>query len=151
VSLVQLELAGSAAIELTSDADGRFTTPLDGGRVQLVARAKDYKETATEATIAPGSNDELTVSVVRAVRQGQLRGQVLSFDGQPLAATITVTAKGKPPATAATGADGHFTIELPQGSFAVEITAAGYVTQKRTVGIKLDGVTVLNVDLRSTK
>jgi hypothetical protein len=149
VSIVQLELAGSAPIELTSDADGAFTTTLDGGQVQLVARAKEYKETSIEATIAPGSNDALTVKVVRAIRQGQLRGQVLSFNGQPLAATITV--KGKTTATSVTDADGHFTIELPEGSFAVEVTAAGYVTQKRTIGIKLDGVTVLNVDLRSTK
>jgi hypothetical protein len=149
VSIVQLELAGSAPIELTSDADGRFSTTLDGGQVQLIARAKEYKETTTDATIAPGSNGELSVKVVRAIRQGQLRGQVLSFNGQPLAATITV--KGKTTATATADADGHFTIELPEGSFTVEVTAAGFVTQKRTVGIKLDGVTVLNVDLRSTK
>lgn len=149
VSIVQTELAGSAPIELTADADGRFTTTLDGGQLQIIARAKDYKETTTDATIAPGSSGELTVKVVRAIRQGQLRGQVLSFNGQPLAATITV--KGKTTATAKADAEGHFTIELPEGNFAVEVAADGFVTQKRTVGIKLDGVTVLNVDLRSRK
>jgi hypothetical protein len=149
VTIVQPDVAGSAPIELTADADGKFTTTLDGGQVQLVARAKEYKETSTDATIAPGSNTEITAKVVRAIRQGQLRGQVLSFKGEPLAATITV--KGKSTTTATAGADGYFTIELPEGTFTVEISADGFATQKRSVGIKLDGVTVLNVDLRGTK
>ncbi|HEY5945764.1 MAG TPA: carboxypeptidase-like regulatory domain-containing protein, partial [Kofleriaceae bacterium] len=149
VSIVQLEKSGAAPLELTADDDGRFTTQLDGGALDVTAHAKEYKAGTSHATIAAGTKGEVTVSLVRAVRQGQLRGQVLSFDGKPLAATITVT--GKTTAKAETDAEGQFTIELPEGAFSVEISSAGHVTQKRNVSIKLDGVTVLNVDLRSGK
>ncbi len=150
VTIVQLELPSAAPIELTADADGKFTTTLDGGQLQVTARAKEYKESSTETTVAPGSSGPLVVQVVRAVRAGQLRGQVLAFDGQPLTATINVKgAKGN--ATATTDAEGRFTVELPEGAFSVEIVSAGYVSQTRSVKIKLDGVTVLNVDLRSSK
>lgn len=150
VTIVQLELPAAAPIELASDADGTFTTTLDGGRLQVTARAKDYKESSTEVTVAPGSSGPLVVKVVRAVRAGQLRGQVLSFAGQPLSATVNV--KGpKGSASATTDAEGRFTVELPEGAFSVEIMSTGFVSQTRTVKIKLDGVTVLNVDLRSTK
>jgi hypothetical protein len=150
VTIVQLELPDATPIQLTSDPDGKFTATLDGGQLQITARARDYKESSTEATVAPGSSGPLVVKVVRAVRAGQLRGQVLSFDGQPLTATINV--KGpKGNATATTDAEGRFTVELPEGAFSVEIVSAGFVSQTRSVKIKLDGVTVLNVDLRSTK
>jgi len=149
VRIVQTEVPNSAPIELTADADGTFTAQIDGGQVQLIARAKEYKETSTNATIAPGSKLECPARVVAAIRQGELRGQGLSFKGGRLVATITVT--GKTTATATSAADGYFTIELPEGSFTVEISAQGFATQKRNVGIKLDGVTVLNVDLRGSK
>ncbi|HEY5923547.1 MAG TPA: carboxypeptidase-like regulatory domain-containing protein, partial [Kofleriaceae bacterium] len=149
VTIAQLESARAKPIELTSDADGRFTTQLDGGALELTARAGDYKDGAAKLTVAPGTTGAATVTLARAVRAGQLRGQVLAFDGKPLAATITV--KGKTTATTATDADGQYTLELPEGAFAVEISSADHVTQKRNVTIKLDGVTVLNVDLRRTK
>jgi hypothetical protein len=150
VTITQLELAGAEPIELTADADGKFTTTLDGGQLQITARAKEYKQSMTETTVAPGSSGPLTVQLVRAIRAGQLRGQVLAFDGQPLEATITVKgAKGN--ASAKTDAQGNFTVELAEGTFSVEITSTGFVSQTRSVKIKLDGVTVLNVDLRSTK
>lgn len=149
VSIVQTEKVDAAALELTADADGRFATDLDGGALQITARAKEYKDGASEATVAPGTTGEITVTLVRAVRQGQLRGQVLSFDGRPLAATITV--KGKTTASVATDEGGMFSVDLPDGAFTVEIKSPGFATQKRSVSIKRDGVTVLNVDLRSAK
>ncbi len=155
VSIAQSELTGSP-IALTADADGRFTTALHGGTVQVTARATEYKDAAVDTTITPGSTGNVAVTLVRAVRQGQLRGQVLSFRGDPLAARITVASKATTSPTVATtvattDADGQFTIELPAGTFSVEISSPGHVVQRRSVEIKLDGVTVLNVDLRTTK
>jgi hypothetical protein len=149
VRIVQSDLAGSEPIELTVDADGRFTTPIAGGTVEVTAHVKEYKDASVTATVQPGTTGQANVTLARAVRQGQLRGQVLGFDGKPLAATITV--KGKTTASTQTDAEGQYTIELPEGSFSVEITSPGHVAQKRSVAIKLDGVTVLNVDLRSGK
>jgi hypothetical protein len=149
VRIVQLDRPGAPPIELTTGEDGKFGTQLDGGRLEITAAANEYKEGLTTATVAAGSRSDLTLQLVRAVRQGQLRGQVLAFDGKPLAATITV--KGKTTASATADAEGQFTIELPEGGFSVEISSPGHVAQKRNVTIKLDGVTVLNVDLRRSK
>ncbi|HEX5061255.1 MAG TPA: carboxypeptidase-like regulatory domain-containing protein [Kofleriaceae bacterium] len=146
ISIVQYAKPSAAPIELTAGDDGKFSTQLDGGALDVTASAAEYKTGTTSATVEPGTHADVTVKLVRAVRQGQLRGQVLSFNGKPLAATITV--RGKTTTSATTDADGQFTIELPEGPFSVEIASPGFVTQKRNVTIKLDGVTVLNVDLR---
>ncbi len=71
---------------------------------------------------------------------------MLSFSGKPLAATIVVDGK-----TIQTDVDGQYAIDLPAGSFEITIESPGHLPQKRTVSVKLDGVTVLNVDLRATK
>jgi hypothetical protein len=117
-----------------------------GGPLTLEASAPDYQAGSVTVNIAAGAAGEAEVVLVRAVRQGQLRGQVLSFAGKPLAATITVGGK-----SIATDADGQYAIDLPAGSFEVTIQSAGHTSQKRTVNVKLDGVTVLNVDLRGVK
>ena len=92
----------------------------------------------------------IDITLSRKIRQGQLRGQVRSFDGKLLSATIKVTG-GKTTTSAQTDAEGSFTVDLPEGSYEVVIESDGYATQRRTVSVKLDGVTVLNADLRGTK
>ena len=135
--------------ELVSDDDGRFTVAVNGGAITVTAHANEYQDGTAQTQVEPGQTGAATVTLVRKVRQGQLRGQVLSFDGKPLAATVTVNGKKQTNVTA--DDNGNYTVELPEGSFQVEIAATGYLTQKRTVNVKLDGVTVLNVDLRGSK
>lgn len=135
--------------ELVTDDDGRFTVAVNGGAITVTAHANEYQDGTAQTQVEPGQTGAATVTLVRKVRQGQLRGQVLSFDGKPLAATVTVNGKKQTNVTA--DDNGNYTVELPEGSFQVEIAATGYLTQKRTVNVKLDGVTVLNVDLRGSK
>src|SRR5262249_43949996 len=99
--------------------------------------------------VVPGTPGAVEVKLARATRQGQLRGQVLAFDGKPLAAKITVA--GTTTTTATADADGRYTVDLPEGSYEIVIDAPGFATQHRTVKVKLDGVTVLNVDLRGAR
>jgi hypothetical protein len=147
VVVVEVETATSKG--LVTDEDGRFSHELNGGAITVTATAAEYEPGTSQLQIEPGTSGATTVTLVRKVRQGQLRGQVLSFNGKPLAATITV--RGKTSMTVTSDADGNFRVELPEGAFQVEIAAAGYRTQKRNVNVKLDGVTVLNVDLRGSK
>lgn len=147
VGIVEIETSTNQ--QLTTDEDGRFRHKLHGGAITVTASAAEYQDGTAQVQIEPGQIGAATVTLVRKVRQGQLRGQVLSFDGKPLAATIKVT--GNTATTVTADAEGNFTVELPEGAFQVEITATGYKTQKRNVSVKLDGVTVLNVDLRGSK
>ena len=126
-----------------ADDNGRFSVSYGGGAVEVAATAPQYEPNTVDANVEAGATGEIEVVLVRAVRQGQLRGQVLSYAGKPLAATITVAGK-----TIQTDAEGLYKIELPEGSFEVTIESQGHASQKRTVNVKLDGVTVLNVDLR---
>ncbi len=139
-------------LTLASDDAGVFayTGPI-GGATTVSATAPEYEPGTAQVELEPGQSRDVTVTLVRKVRQGQLRGQVLSFDGKPLQATVSVTGKTGAPTSATADAEGNFSIDLPEGAFQVEISADGYKAQKRSVKIKLDGVTVLNVDMRGTK
>jgi len=135
-----------ASAQTVTDEDGRFTHSTLGGTIDVTATANEYQDGTAHVTIEPGTPGSATVTLVRKVRQGQLRGQVLSFDGKPLPATVSVNGT-----KVTADAEGNFTVDLPAGSFQVEISAPGYTTQKRSINIKLDGVTVLNIDLRGAK
>jgi hypothetical protein len=132
-------------VEVVADDDGKFTAEVPGKLGKLHATAPGYDTGEAELVVEAGVA-QVNVSLKRSVRSGQLRGQVLAFDGKPLAATIRVGDQ-----TATADADGQFSVDLPAGAFQVTIEADGYVTQKRNVKVKLDAVTVLNVDLRGGK
>jgi len=141
--------AQAAELTATTDEDGRFTQAVVGGAITVAASAPEYQDGSAQVYVEPSPSATVTVTLVRKVRQGQLRGQVLSFDGKPLTATIKITGKTATSVTA--NAEGNYSVELPEGAFQVEIIADGYKTQKRSVNVKLDGVTVLNIDLRGAK
>jgi hypothetical protein len=132
-------------VEVIADDDGKFAAEVPGKLGKLHATAPGYDAGEVEIVVENGVA-QVNVSLKRSVRSGQLRGQVLSFNGKPLAATIRVGDQ-----TTTADADGQYSIDLPAGAFQVTIEADGYVTQKRNVKVKLDGVTVLNVDLRGGK
>ncbi|HTL33697.1 MAG TPA: carboxypeptidase regulatory-like domain-containing protein [Kofleriaceae bacterium] len=135
------------SMELTTDENGHFATEIDGGAMTIDAVADGYDPGKAQITIAAGASGDVTVTLQRKVRQGQLRGQVLSFAGKPVpGATVTVGDK-----STTSDADGNYSIDLPAGSFDVTIEASGFATQKRKVSVKLDAVTVLNADMRAGK
>jgi hypothetical protein len=146
---VTIEAAGKPAIEVVTGDDGAFQATVAPGAIAVSATAPDYQPGKAEVRVVSGTPGTVEVVLTRAVRQGQLRGQVLAYDGKPLAAKITVT--GKTTATATADAEGRYTVDLDAGSYEVVIEAEGFATQKRTVSVKLDGVTVLNVDLRGSR
>jgi len=80
-----------------------------------------------------------------AVPAGELRGLVRGLDGEPVPAEIVV---GGTEIALETDAQGRFSVEVPPGSYVVEIKADGFVGQRRRVTIENRGVTVLNADIR---
>jgi len=139
-----------APIELTAGEDGRARTAVHGGALEVAASVPEYQPGQAAVTVRPTASGNAVVTLARVVRQGQLRGQVLSFNGKPLAATILV-AGGTTKTETATAGEGMFAVELPAGAVEVTIESAGHATQRRTVNVKLDGVTVLNVDMRRAR
>jgi hypothetical protein len=149
VRITHTDHPGVAPIELVADDDGAFEANVHGGTLEVTASAPDYQLTTSTLRIEPGASAAPEVRLPRAVRQGQLRGQILSFGGKPVAATIKIS--GPANAETQTDPDGRFELDLPDGTFAVVIEATGFVTQRRSVKVKLDGVTVLNVDMRGKR
>ena len=128
--------------------DGTFVASVHDGAIKLVVSAQGYETQETTKPVVAGRAIELVVALPRVVRQGQLRGQVLSFNGKPLAATISIAGRKD---TVTADAEGLFSIDLPEGSVEITVTARGHKTQRRTIDVKVDRVTVMNVDMRRGK
>jgi hypothetical protein len=131
-----------------SDADGRFElTDVPFGAATLEITAQGYSTTRRDVTVdsAPAA---VAVTLDPAIPPAQIRGLVRDFAGRPVAATVVIEPIG---ATAAVRPDGGFEIEVKPGSYDVVITAKGYSPQRRKVTVEPQGVTLLNVDLRSVR
>lgn len=77
--------------------------------------------------------------------EGTIQGNIRSFDGTPLQATVTVyPIKVK----TSTNADGAFELNLKPGRYTVRLRAFGFSSQNRTIVVHENGVTVLNAELR---
>jgi hypothetical protein len=75
----------------------------------------------------------------------QLRGLVRSYAGEGLKASVRVEPGDS---TAVCDAEGSFELDLPPGVYKVIIEAEGYRSQRRTLRVRKEGVTVLNADLQ---
>ena len=135
-------------------ADRSFTlTELRPGRAHVLVKAAGYEDASAETTIVDAATAARTPVVVdlvmkKAIKPGQLRGLVRSFNGKPLAATIRVEPIG---VETKTDADGTFQVEVPPGSYEVVVAAAGHAGQRRPVQVEENGVTILNANLRPGK
>ena len=151
----------SARVTVTSDdpaqpgertaetgADGTFeVTELRPGHVHVVLKAAGFDDASADAN-ATATAAVVDVVMKKAIKPGQLRGLVRSFNGKPLAATIRVEPLG---IEAKTETDGTFQIDVPPGSYEVVVAATGHAGQRRPVQVEENGVTILNADLRPGK
>lgn len=129
-------------------ADGTFQmNDLRPGRVHVVVKATGFDEAGADANAAAAAT-VMDVVMKKAIKPGQLRGLVRSFNGKPLAATVRVEPIGL---EAKTDPDGTFQIDVPPGSYEVVVAATGHVGQRRPVQVEENGVTILNADLRPGK
>lgn len=140
---VQLAIDGAEPRTTRTDEGGNYRfEEVPDGPARLIVEADGFDR--FERVIAAGETEPETVQLVRAVARGDLRGLVRSFDGDPLAATVRVDTAN---VEVAAGADGRFTIPLEVGSHRVTIVAPGFREQTRSVTIRENGVTILNVEL----
>jgi uncharacterized membrane protein len=134
---------GAGGPTLASWDDGSFTQDgLDAGELEVTVELLGKKSATTRVTIVGGQTARIRVVLETANQDGQIRGQVRSFDGKALDATIRVADRE------VHARKGEFEINLPPGEYAVEVRASGYSTQTRKVTVEAQGVVLLNVELR---
>lgn len=150
-------LAG-ASVELTSDVDGSShqastdasgrwqiaELPLGGAHYRITAEGHTPVEGTL--TVAAGTPTDIASSVARILPQGEIRGVIQASNGTPVAAHIVIRPLGR---ELAADDQGSFAVEVPPGSYDVEVSAPGHQSQTRHVTVDEQGVVVLNVQLRA--
>ena len=139
-----VHVVGAPEPRTTTSADGTFVLEGVPEDAALEVEAEGY----VAMRIEPGSEAATSAVLERALPRGALRGLIRSHGTRTFVATVRVEPGG---ATATTDADGLFEIALPPGRYDVTIEAPGYERQRRSVEIEVDGVTVLNAELRRSR
>ena len=142
---ITVRVDGKEFTAKTDDA-GRFeVADLPFGQATISVSRDAYKDATRTAELASESHQVLEFALEQALPPGQLRGQVKSFKGEAVEATLAINPAGVRLKTSDTGT---FELDLPPGSYVVEIEAKNFQPQRRNIKIEQFGVTILNVDLR---
>jgi Carboxypeptidase regulatory-like domain len=141
------ETAAAKSIEVPLLSTNLYV--MDGlplGEATLTIKADLLEPHSQPIKLIQGPPSEVSVTLqAQATQQSQLRGLVRSYSGQGIAASVSIT-----PGTHGATCDqqGEFEIKLPPGNYEVTISADGFQTQKRSLRVQDEGVTVLNADLQ---
>ncbi len=146
---VRLTAFGQEARAAQSDDDGRFEfDDVPFGVAELEVSAAGYSQAKREVKVDASGTAVVTVTLDPAIPPAQIRGFVRDFAGKPVAASVVIEPLG---VAASLRADGGFEVDVQPGTYDVVVTARGYAPQRRKVVVEPQGVTLLNIDLRSAR
>jgi Carboxypeptidase regulatory-like domain len=146
---VRLTPLGGEPIPVETDADGGFEfQDVAFGSAALEVNATGYAVANRDVRVAVGETAVVAIALDPAIPPAQIRGVVRDFAGKPVAASVVIEPVGT---TAVVRPDGGFELDVRPGTYDVVITAKGYAPQRRKVVVEPQGVTLLNVDLRSAR
>ena len=134
--------------ELTADEGGKISvTDLPPGPVEIIATLPGYRPAQEVASVIAGQTSPVEVQMVKAQQKvlANIKGVIRSTDGgKPIAATLQI-----PEAQVKTRADarGEFSVKVVGGTYRVNISAPGYLTQNKVVTVKDGDETIFDVDL----
>jgi hypothetical protein len=133
-----------AKLPIGKTIDGK--TELDDTGAEVSAEVANKKPGSVTLTLAKGANAVPPISLESALPPGQLRAVIINVGtSRPVAgATVTIDPGG---ATATSGADGKFTVDLPPGHYKITVNAKGLAQQQLDVNIEQNGVAIKNIDM----
>ncbi|MBK8014798.1 MAG: carboxypeptidase regulatory-like domain-containing protein [Deltaproteobacteria bacterium] len=145
-AVVKIATAEGLTLTATTAVDGRFSfSEVPFGDARVTAQARGYVAGEKTTHHISTTTAELTLRLVEALPEGEIRGTIRTFRGQGLPASLTIDPLGK---NFTAGPDGNFALIVPPGTYEITIQAKGYRSQTRRLTVENEGVTVLNVDLR---
>ncbi len=142
---VIVAMVGAGLPPVASDAPtGRFLThELPAGPVKLHITRDGYKEIEQELKLEAGKTAKVELKMESEVKKAVIELAVTTTDAKkakkPINSTVTFVPKteGQAPQTAGT-AEGNkdpVKVEVPPGSFTVNVTADGYLAQTREIAV----------------
>jgi uncharacterized membrane protein len=134
--------------EMPTSAAGMLALEdLPPGPMSIKATAPGFNPIEEGASIVAGRSSELTITLVpeKKTVPATLRGQVRSArGGKPVVAQLEIRELKQ---TIAADEGGAFSVQIPGGKYTVRISAAGFVTQTKTVTVRDGDQAIFNVDL----
>jgi len=147
--------SGDTTLETGTDQQGAFRfDEVPVGEASLRTTADGFEDSEWTVQVITDMPAQKPHQLIKSVTEApetpvaQLRGLIRSFAGKPLSATITISPLGK---KLTTDANGQFEIDVPPGAYMVVIRSYGYQTQRRQVTVDVNGVSIVNADLRKKR
>lgn len=138
---------GEVEVTATDASAPLLLTDLPAGTHSLTVGAPGHRELTEVVQLVEGDTLELSVELLSeaglapAVVVGQVRS---SQTGRPLKAVLTIEGRDRP---VRADAAGRFTLELPDGTWKIRISAPGHLSQRKQLSLREGDRTILNVDL----
>jgi hypothetical protein len=152
-AVVTLHVPGGEERQAISDAQGQYNfTQVPLGPAKIDAAATGFETETWDVDVHEGMTFDEPRGLKAKTDAGVMRGLIRTFQSEPLRAQIVVRdRRGRTVATQDSAEDGSFEIQLAPGSYEVTISAPGYRTHRRSMKIEVNGVSILNVDMREGK
>lgn len=133
-----------AGLPIGKTVDGK--TELDDTGAEISAEVANKKPASATLTLVKGANAVPRLTLDPLLPPGQLRGVIINLGtSRPVAgASVEIDPGG---ATATSGPDGKFTVDLPPGHYKITVSAKGLAQQQLDVNIDPNGVAIKNIDM----
>ncbi|MBW1811867.1 MAG: carboxypeptidase regulatory-like domain-containing protein, partial [Deltaproteobacteria bacterium] len=122
----------------TEEMEGKYETyNLTAGMVKLTAAREGFKPMTLEAEVKAAEITLLDFALEPEIKKGTISGTVVNEKDQPMLAKVEIS--GPAEINVNTGQDtGAFASEVPEGTYAVKVSAEGYLAKGRRFEIKKD-------------
>jgi hypothetical protein len=142
---------GRSVISAQSDRRGQFTLeglPAGKGALRIEAAGLERLDSPMVVLAGQSQTVDLTLDASATTQKAIIRGNVTSARGRRVRATLAVPETG---ARMKPNRRGLFQFEVPPGRYTLEVTARGYVTQRKTVELTGGEESIFAIELRKSR